>query len=160
MQTIMYGPNDNYDLNNSHVVLALIRKSHEAKSSGASYLQVWGSGRPRREFLYVDDMAEGCIFLMESGVNDGRYNIGVGSELTIRELAETIADVVGFSGDLVFDASKPDGTPQKLLDASRMKRLGWMAVTDMRSGLELSYQDFQKTYNEAKLSGLSGRPEI
>lgn len=144
MPSNLFGPNDNYDLNSSHVVPALIRKAHEAKLNGDKLFTVWGSGRPRREFLYVDDMADACIFLMESGITDGLYNVGCGGDMTIRELAEMVAVVVGFEGDIVFDSSKPDGTPQKLLDVSLMQELGWTARTDIRKGLELSYSDFLK----------------
>jgi GDP-L-fucose synthase len=142
MPTNLYGPNDNYDLANSHVLPALIRKAHEAKQRGDKELVVWGSGSPRREFLYVDDLADACAFLMEQGVSDGFYNIGVGVDLSIRELAETVMSVVGFSGNIVFDATKPDGTPRKLLDVSRLRDLGWQARTTLREGIALAYQDF------------------
>jgi GDP-L-fucose synthase len=142
MPTNLYGPNDRYDLANSHVLPALIRKAHEAKTSGAASLSVWGSGRPKREFLYVDDMAEACVFMMERGLADGLYNVGAGTDLTIRELAETIMDVVGFKGDIVFDASKPDGTPRKLMDVSKLTALGWRAKTGLREGIASAYQDF------------------
>lgn len=142
MPTNLYGPNDRYDLANSHVLPALIRKAHEAKTSGAASLSVWGSGRPKREFLYVDDMAEACVFMMERGLADGLYNVGAGTDLTIRELAETIMDVVGFRGDIVFDASKPDGTPRKLMDVSKLAALGWRAKTGLREGIASAYQDF------------------
>ena len=115
MPTNLFGPNDNYDLNNSHVVPALIRKAHEAKVRGDKELMVWGSGKPLREFLYVDDMADACVFLMEKDIREGIFNIGTGTDVTIRELTETVMQVVGFQGDIVFDASKPDGTPRKLL---------------------------------------------
>ncbi len=142
MPTNLYGPNDNYDLANSHVLPALIRKTHEAKVGGAQELLVWGSGTPRREFLYVDDLADACAFLMEGGVAGGLYNIGVGEDVTIRELAETVMSVVGFSGKMVFDASKPDGTPRKLLDVGRLREMGWQARTPLRDGIELAYRDF------------------
>lgn len=142
MPTNLYGPNDNYDLANSHVLPALIRKAHEAKVAGRDRLVVWGSGRPRREFLYVDDMADACVFLMERGITDGLYNIGVGADLTIAELAELVMQVVGFAGRIEFDSSKPDGTPRKLLDVSRMTALGWKARMDLRSGIAAAYQDF------------------
>jgi len=124
MPTNLYGPHDNYDLNNSHVIPALLRKTHEAKMSGASDVVIWGSGNPRREFLHVDDMAAACVFLMEKEVTDLLINIGCGEDLTIRNLAETIKDVVGFKGALTFDSSKPDGTPRKLLDVSKLQALG------------------------------------
>jgi len=142
MPSNLYGPNDNYDLASSHVLPALVRKAHEAKLRGDSQLVVWGSGRPKREFLYVDDLADACIFLMESGISDGMFNVGLGTDVTIRELAETVMDVVGFTGDIQFDASKPDGTPRKLVDVSKMKSLGWQATTGLREGLALAYQDF------------------
>lgn len=143
MPTNLYGPNDNYDLNSSHVLPALIRKVHEAKVSNAASYVVWGSGRPRREFLYVDDMADACVFLMErDSVHDGLLNIGTGEDVTIRELAERVMDVVGFKGDIVFDASKPDGTPRKLLSVERMRALGWSAQTALRDGLAKTYAAF------------------
>lgn len=144
MPTNLYGPNDNYDLQNSHVLPALIRKAHEAKVRGDKQLMVWGSGRPRREFMYVDDMADACVFLMESDVRDGLFNVGLGTDVTIRELAETIMDVTGFEGEIVFDASKPDGTPRKLLSVERLEQLGWRARVDLRNGIKLAYEDFLK----------------
>jgi GDP-L-fucose synthase len=143
MPTNLYGPNDNYDLANSHVLPALIRKAHEAKVKGESTLEVWGSGKPLREFLHVDDMADACVFLMERGVTGNFYNIGVGSDVTIRELAETVMSVVGFAGKIVFDTSKPDGTPRKLLDVGRLSDLGWKASTHLREGVDLAYKDFK-----------------
>lgn len=142
MPTNLYGPNDNYDLNNSHVLPALIRKAHEAKLRGDDELVVWGSGNPMREFLYVDDMADACVFLMERGITEGIFNVGTGEDVTIRELAETVMSVVGFRGKIVFDASKPDGTPRKLLNVDRLKDLGWQARTSLRDGVTKSYADF------------------
>lgn len=143
MPTNLYGPNDNYDLANSHVLPALIRKAHEAKLRGDSTYTVWGSGRPMREFLYVDDMANACLFLMEQDeIKDGLFNLGTGTDVTICELAETVMDVVGFAGEIVFDASKPDGTPRKLLDVSRLQKLGWKAKIGLRDGIALAYADF------------------
>ena len=143
MPTNLYGPNDNYDLNNSHVLPALIRKSHEAKIANEDSLKVWGSGKPMREFLHVDDMADACIFLMKHpDVRGGLFNIGVGYDLTIEELAKTVMDVVGFQGDIVFDKSKPDGTPRKLLNVERMQELGWTAKISLREGLEKVYSEF------------------
>jgi len=142
MPTNLYGPNDTYDLANSHVLPALIRKAHEAKVRGDSEYVVWGSGNPMREFLYVDDMADACVFLLENGINEGIYNIGSGTDVTIRELAETVMSVIGFTGKIVFDISKPDGTPRKLLDVSRMANLGWKAKTSLREGIALAYKDF------------------
>lgn len=142
MPTNLYGPNDNYDLNNSHVLPALIRKAHEAKLSKDSQLVVWGSGRPMREFLYVDDMADACVFLMEQGVGEGLFNVGTGQDVTIRELAEMVMSVVGFEGEIVFDSSKPDGTPRKLLNVDRLAQLGWKAKVGLRDGIALAYSDF------------------
>ena len=151
MPTNLYGPGDNYDLRTSHVLPALIRKTHEAKIRGEEALVVWGTGRPRREFLYSDDMADACVALL--GLDDAQFgraleayppliNIGCGTDLTIRELAELVARVIGFKGALRFDASKPDGTPRKLLDVSRIKRLGWRSRIDMEQGIALAYRDF------------------
>lgn len=142
MPTNLYGPNDNYDLGNSHVLPALLRKAHEAKLRGDGKLEVWGSGKPRREFLHVDDMADACVFIMERGITDGLYNVGTGSDVTIRELAETIMTVVGFKGDLMFDASKPDGMPRKLLDVGALSGLGWGYRIDLQQGLQSTYQDY------------------
>lgn len=142
MPTNLYGPHDNYDLETSHVLPALIRKAHEAKLAGAASMGVWGSGKPRREFMYVEDMADACVFLAENNISDGYYNIGIGHDVSIREVAELVCDVVGFKGTLKFDSSKPDGTPQKLLDVSRMTDLGWQAKTSLRDGLVASYQWF------------------
>jgi GDP-L-fucose synthase len=142
MPTNLYGPNDRYDLANSHVLPALIRKAHEAKQRGDSELLVWGSGKPMREFLYVDDLADACVFLMEEGVTEDFFNIGTGTDVTIRELAETVMSVVGFAGHIVFDATKPDGTPRKLLDVSLLRDIGWQARTPLREGIELAYRDF------------------
>ena len=142
MPTNLYGPNDSYDLANSHVLPALIRKAHEARQRGDSQLVVWGSGTPRREFLYVDDLADACVFLMEKGVTDGFYNIGAGEDVTIRQLAETVMSVTGFPGSIVFDTSKPDGTPRKLLDVSRLRDIGWQARTPLHEGIVLAYRDF------------------
>lgn len=142
MPTNLYGPNDNYDLNNSHVLPALIRKAHEAKLTGSKEWVVWGSGCPMREFLYVDDMADACVFLMESSIEGGIYNVGIGEDVTIRTLAEVIMDVVGFDGQIIFDSSKPDGTPRKLLNVEKMRQLGWHATTSLRDGIAKAYDDF------------------
>ena len=142
MPTNLYGLNDNYDLNNSHVLPALIRKAHEAKLRGDAQYVVWGSGRPRREFLYVDDLADACVFLMERGYDGSLLNIGTGEDVTIRELAETVMKVVGFEGQIVFDASKPDGTPRKLLDVSRLRSLGWQWQTPLDQGVQQAYQAY------------------
>jgi GDP-L-fucose synthase len=142
MPTNLYGPNDNYDLASSHVTPALIRKAHEAKQRGDSEFIVWGTGTPKREFLYVDDMADACVFLMEHGCIDGTYNVGLGVDVTIRQLAETVMDVIGFKGEIAFDSSKPDGTPRKLLDVSRMAQLGWHAKTQLREGIARAYANY------------------
>jgi len=142
MPTNLYGPNDNYDINNSHVLPALIRKAHEAKFRGDKKLVVWGTGKPMREFLYVDDMADACVFLMEQGLCEGLFNVGTGEDVTIRQLAETVMNVVGFSGEIVFDAGKPDGTSRKLLNVDRMHGLGWEAKTSLRDGIAETYADF------------------
>jgi GDP-L-fucose synthase len=152
MPTNLYGPGDNFDLENSHVLPALIRKFHEAKVNGASEVIVWGTGSPRREFLHVDDMADACVNLLE--LPDDKYkglinnlkpclvNIGTGKDITISELAEMVKEIVGFDGKIVFDTSKPDGTPQKLLDVSRMDKLGWKAKITLRQGIGDTYQWF------------------
>lgn len=145
MPTNLYGLGDNYDLDKSHVLPALIRKMHEAKTRGDKEVVIWGTGSPRREFLYGDDLADACVFLMEryNAADLGEFiNIGVGREITIREAAELIAQVVGFQGKLVFDATKPDGTPRKLLDVSRLRALGWEAKTGFREGIARAYEDF------------------
>nr|WP_064249262.1 GDP-L-fucose synthase [Rhizobium leguminosarum]OAP91011.1 GDP-fucose synthetase [Rhizobium leguminosarum] len=143
MPTNLYGLNDSYDLNNSHVLPALIRKTHEAKIRGEKELVVWGSGQPMREFLYVDDMADACVFLMENQISEGLFNIGTGADVTIRQLAETVMEIVGFKGKIVYDHSKPDGTPRKLMNVDRMKALGWQARTSLVDGIAKAYADFQ-----------------
>lgn len=143
MPTNLYGPNDNYDLATSHVMPALIRKFHEAKMNNEPQVVVWGTGTPRREFMHVDDMASACVYLMENfdAEEIGEFvNIGVGKDLTIHELAELIKDVVGYSGEIVYDITKPDGTPQKLLDVSRLNGLGWKARISLRDGIRQSYE--------------------
>lgn len=142
MPTNLYGPNDNYDLDNSHVLPALIRKAHEAKMNNDPTLSVWGTGTPRREFLYVDDLAEACVFLMETNYDGPLLNVGTGEDVTVRVLAETVKEIVGFKGDLVFDTSRPDGTPRKLLDVSKLKGLGWRPRTYLPQGIESTYQDY------------------
>ncbi|HEU4708704.1 MAG TPA: GDP-L-fucose synthase [Methylophilaceae bacterium] len=142
MPTNLYGPNDNYDLNTSHVLPALLRKTHEAMLRGEPSITVWGSGRPMREFLHVDDMADACVFAMERDIPPGLYNVGTGSEVTIRQLAEIIMKEVGYTGDIVFDSSKPDGTPRKLLDVSKMAEIGWHAKIPLRAGIAATYRTF------------------
>ena len=145
MPTNMYGPGDNYDLQNSHVLPALIRKMHEAKLAGRGEVEIWGSGAPKREFLYSDDLADACVFLLEnaSAAQLGEFvNIGCGEDVTIRELASLVAKVVGFGGRLVYDASKPDGTPRKLLDIGRIRAMGWAPKVPLEQGIALAYRDF------------------
>ena len=146
MPTNLYGPNDNYDLNNSHVLPALIRKAHEAKQRGDSELVVWGTGTPLREFLHADDLADACVFLMEKGFDGPLINVGCGSDVSIRELAELVVKVVGFEGRLTFDTSKPDGTPRKLMDVGQLTSLGWTPRIGLEEGIGLAYQDFLKRY--------------
>jgi GDP-L-fucose synthase len=147
MPTNLYGPNDNYDLSSSHVLPALIRKAHEAKIAGDAELVVWGSGKPMREFLYVDDMADACVFFMEHQIPDGLFNIGTGEDLTIRELAQIVLKVVGANAEIKFDASKPDGTPRKLLNVERLRNLGWESTTRLPEGIAAAYTDFLKRYS-------------
>ncbi|MHB8067650.1 MAG: GDP-L-fucose synthase family protein [Desulfobaccales bacterium] len=142
MPTNLYGPGDNFDLLDSHVIPGLVRKFHQGKVSGAKEVVVWGTGTPRREFLFVDDLADACLFLMENYEDGNIINIGVGHDLSIRNLAQMVADVVGFPGNLVFDSNYPDGTPQKLLDISRLAHLGWQAQTPLKQGLRLTYEWF------------------
>jgi len=142
MPTNLYGPGDNFDLASSHVVPALIRKIEEARLAGAPQVEIWGSGTPRREFLYVDDLADACVFLLKRYSGHDHVNVGTGTDLTIRELAETIARVVGYRGGFAYDSSKPDGTPRKLLDVSRLAALGWRASTSLAAGLKQSYDWF------------------
>jgi GDP-L-fucose synthase len=143
MPTNMYGPNDNYDPQGSHVLPALIRRVHEAKMAEAPVVTCWGTGSPLREFLYSDDLAAACVFLLENYSEDQFINVGSQTELTIRELAETVARVVGYKGRIEWDASKPDGTPRKLMDSSRLFALGWRPKVDLETGIALSYADFK-----------------
>jgi len=157
MPTNLYGPGDNYDLSHSHVLPALIRKMHEAKMSGASEVILWGSGKPKREFLYVDDLANALVYL--ATLEDERYdklvapsqcpliNVGTGTDLTIRELAETVADVVGYKGKFVQDTTKPDGTMRKVMDVSKIQSLGWKATTSLKDGISLTYKIFNEQYS-------------
>jgi len=144
MPTNLYGPNDNFDLETSHVLAALLRKAHEAKSRKARELVVWGSGKPRREFLHVTDLASACLFLLEKYDSPEIINIGWGEDISIRELAELICDVVGFDGELVWDATKPDGTPRKLLDTTKLRALGWQPTIPLRQGVAQTYDWFLK----------------
>lgn len=146
MPTNLYGPNDNFDLQSSHVLPALIRKFHEAKVNGRDTVEVWGTGTPLREFIYVDDMADACVFLMENYDGEQHVNIGTGEEVSIRELAETVKDVVGFEGELVFNTDMPDGTPRKLTTVDKLHGLGWKHKTSLNDGIKLAYEWFLENY--------------
>lgn len=142
MPTNLYGPNDNYHPTHSHVLPALIRRFHEAKVDNLPYVTCWGTGNPLREFLYVDDLADACVFLMNNYSGNETVNLGTGKELTIKELTELVAKVIGYTGEIRWDSSKPDGTPRKLLDVSKLESLGWHYKTELEEGIRLSYQDF------------------
>ena len=142
MPTNLYGPNDNYHPTHSHVLPALIRRFHEAKESGAAYVTCWGDGSPMREFLYVDDLADLCVFLMNHYSGDETVNAGTGKEISIKELTELVAEVIGYDGEIRWDTTKPNGTPRKLLDVSKSKALGWTYQTELRDGIRLAYEDF------------------
>lgn len=142
MPTNLYGPNDNYHPTHSHVLPALIRRFHEAKVDNAPYVTCWGTGSPLREFLYVDDLADACLFLMNGYSGEETVNVGTGKELTIRELTEKVASIIGYEGEVRWDATKPDGTPRKLLDVSKLERLGWHYRTELDEGIRLTYEDF------------------
>jgi GDP-L-fucose synthase len=150
MPTNLYGPGDNYHLQNSHVLPALIRKFHEAKEAGRAEVVAWGTGTPRREFLFVDDLADACAFLLRLENPPDLVNVGTGTDVTIRELTELVAEVVGYRGRIAWDAAKPDGTPRKLLDVSRLAALGWRARVDLRDGVARTYAAFR----EEKAAGL------
>ena len=150
MPTNLYGPGDNYHPEYSHVVAALIRRFHEAKVSGVSNVVVWGTGTPRREFLYVDDLADACIRLMKTYSSSELVNIGTGKDITIAEFARVVAATVGYAGEISFDPSRPDGTPRKLLDVSRLAKLGWHASTSLEDGIKLAYQAFLKESGQAE----------
>jgi GDP-L-fucose synthase len=151
MPTNLYGLNDNYDLNNSHVLPALIRKAHEAKERADASLTVWGTGKPMREFLYADDLADACVYLMEIGYDGPLVNIGTGTDVSIKELAEIVSETIGFKGKIIFDESKPDGTPRKLMDVTRLSKLGWTATTTLAEGIKLSYAGFLAPKMDGKL---------
>lgn len=142
MPTNLYGPNDNYHPTHSHVLPALIRRFHEAKISGAESVTCWGDGTPLREFLYVDDLADACVYLMNTYSGNETVNLGTGKELTIKELTELVAEVIGYEGEILWDASKPNGTPRKLLDVSKLESLGWKYKTELSEGIRLAYEDF------------------
>ena len=143
MPTNLYGPGDNYHPEHSHVPAALIRRMHEAKVAGVPTAVIWGTGKPRREFLFVEDLADACVFMLKNYSDVGFLNVGTGADTSIAEFAQTVADVVGFKGKFVFDLSKPDGMPRKLLDVSKLEALGWQARTDLRAGLAAAYAEFQ-----------------
>ena len=141
MPTNLYGPNDNYDLNNSHVLPALIRKFHTAKENGSSSVELWGTGSPMREFLHVDDLAKACVFLMETYNDKGFVNVGTGTDITIKDLALTIKEIVGFEGELTFDSTKPDGTPRKIMDVTKINTLGWKHKIELKDGIKMVYDE-------------------
>jgi GDP-L-fucose synthase len=146
MPTNLYGPNDNYDLEKSHVLPALIRKFHEAKEENKPNVSLWGSGKPRREFLHSDDLADACFFLMQNYDEPGLVNVGTGEDLEIRELALLVKDIVGYEGEMVLDSTKPDGTPRKLMDVSKLTKAGWKAKIGLREGIESVYKEFASKY--------------
>lgn len=150
MPTNLYGPYDNYELKGSHVLPAMIRKFHEAKVSGAPSVELWGTGTPLREFLYVDDMADACVFLLENYDGEEHVNIGTGKELTIKELADLIKKTVGYEGEIVWNSDMPDGTPRKLTDVSKLNSLGFTAKTDLEEGVKLAYDWFKENYTQAR----------
>ncbi|MFY7889282.1 MAG: GDP-L-fucose synthase [Spirosomataceae bacterium] len=151
MPTNLYGPNDNYDLQNSHVLPAMIRKFHEAKTNGTPAVTLWGTGSPMREFLHADDLAAACLYLMENYSEPELVNVGTGTDVTIKELAETVKEVVGFEGELIWDTSKPDGTPRKLMDVSKLHAAGWQHTIELADGIALAYQDFLENHNTLRL---------
>lgn len=151
MPTNLYGPHDNYDLQGSHVMPAMIRKFHEAKVNGAPAVELWGTGTPLREFLYVDDMADACVFLLENYDGEQHVNIGTGKEVTIKELAETVKKVVGFEGEIVWNKDMPDGTPRKLTNVDKLHGLGWMHKVELEEGVELAYQWFKDNVYNARM---------
>lgn len=148
MPTNMYGPNDNFDLQSSHVLPALVRKFHEAKANNAPTVTCWGTGAPKREFLYADDLARACVFLMQRYNEEQFINIGYGSDVTIQTLAKLVREIVGFQGEIVWDAAMPDGTPRKLLDSSRLFALGWRPQVELQAGIRLVYEDFLKRFGQ------------
>jgi GDP-L-fucose synthase len=165
MPTNLYGPGDNYHPEHSHVPAALIRRFHEAKLTNASSVKVWGTGRPRREFLAVDDLADACVFALKHYSGDGFLNVGTGRDMTIAEFARLVADVVGYAGNIAFDNSRPDGAPQKLLDVSALTKLGWTARTELRAGIAAAYRDYLDSSADNRVSGaapgglnVAGRP--
>jgi GDP-L-fucose synthetase len=150
MPTNLYGPNDNYNLTNSHVLPALIRRFHEAKEAGLAEVTCWGTGNPLREFLYVDDLADACVFLMNNYSGNQTVNVGTGKEITIKGLTELVSEIVGYKGSIIWDREKPDGPPRKLLDVSKLEKLGWRYKTELRDGIRLAYEDFLNNPNRTK----------
>lgn len=150
MPTNLYGPHDNYDLNGSHVMPAMIRKFHEAKMSCAPAVELWGTGTPLREFLYVDDMADACVFLLEHYSGEQHVNIGTGKEVTIKQLAETVKEVVGYQGDIIWNSAMPDGTPRKLTDVTKLHSLGWTHKVELEEGVKLAYEWFRENVESAR----------
>jgi GDP-L-fucose synthase len=146
MPTNLYGPNDNYDLNNSHVLPALIRKFYEAKQAGKASVEIWGTGSPKREFLHVDDLADACVFLMENYSGEQHVNVGTGEDISIKELASLVKELVGFQGELVFNTEKPDGTPRKLLDVSKLNALGWKHRIELRQGVQMVIDELESRH--------------
>ena len=153
MPTNLYGPYDNYDLKGSHVLPAMIRKFHEAKMQNAPSVELWGTGSPLREFLYVDDMADACVFLLENYDGEQHVNIGTGKELTIKELAELVKKTVGFEGEIVWNSSMPDGTPRKLTDVTKLHELGWTHKVELQEGVKLAYEWFKENVDHARMNG-------
>ena len=151
MPTNLYGPNDNYDLQNSHVLPAMIRKFHEAKINGAPNVTLWGTGSPMREFLHADDLAEACLYLMENYSESELVNVGTGVDVTIKELAETVKEIVGFEGQIIWDTAKPDGTPRKLMDVSKLHNVGWRHTINLKEGIALAYNDFLVNHSSLRL---------
>jgi GDP-L-fucose synthase len=157
MPTNMYGPGDNFELENSHVLPALIRKFHDAKTSRADSVTLWGTGTPKREFLHSDDLGRACVFLLENYDDDIAINLGVGEDISIKELAELIKKIIGFQGSIDWDSSKPDGTPRKLLEVSRAKALGWKPLVSLESGIARTYEWFLENWNESEKTNASTR---
>lgn len=153
MPTNLYGPRDNYDLKDSHVLPAMIRKFHEAKMKGAPSVELWGTGSPLREFLYVDDMADACVFLLESYSGEQHVNIGTGKEVTIKELAETVRKTVGFEGEIIWNSDMPDGTPRKLTNVDKLHAMGWRHKVELNEGVKLSYEWFKENMDNARMDG-------
>lgn len=151
MPTNLFGPNDNYDPMNSHVLPALIRRFHEAKVAKSPSVTIWGTGTPKREFLYSEDLADACIFLMKNYNSGEIVNIGTGIEVSIAELADTVKEVIGYEGEIIYDSTKPDGTPRKLLDCTKIHNLGWKHTTDFKTGIKMAYQDFASRWEQGKL---------